>query len=643
MENLTRISKAIISVCLIFSMLSVLFIANAESTGSTATQGLDMSMTLNQDGNSLVNANGQTVRLLGTNVPQLSWSATGENGNVKKIMELALDEWQSNCVRLAVVPHFWLHGDFDEVNGAQVQTTTAAQYRALVDELINMAVARGKYVILDNHSFYLPGDDSIEFWQSAAVIYKDHPNVIFGVFNEPANCSWDQWYKGGHIDFKGVNDFGQEDNVSIDSKGIPYLTTVIRSTGAKNLMSIGGLNWGFDLTRVVDDCRIEDTTGNGIMFESHPYPWRDTDWDTCIGRAANEYPIMFGECGPTNERNFKTDDTAYMKKMCNFMDKYEINLTAWALGAEPNLLLSPKLVPTTYGQIIKDYIAKNQAAKSVTLYSGTDLTGSSVSLDPGKYTATDLNAKGFNLSDIASIDSKYNRYQYQITLYENDDYTGSSYTVISGSTSLNGKYEFTPKSVKLTRSLPQNIIVGNAEVTVSGGENPEYLIDGKDKTVWTNTDENGSTITIKLDKPYSLTNIVLDHAGASGMMSMFNTADYSISLSTDGVVYTRVADIVGNNLGTTENRFDQVVASYIKIFIKKGGIIEGDTAYLSEVKAYGIPYDGKIEATPTALYVVKDINGMPAWSIVAIILIGVVLILSAGVLYMFKFRKPKSE
>ncbi len=45
----------------------------------------------------------------------------------------------------------------------------------------------------------MPDRNSLEFWKSVASAYKNHPAVIFDLYNEPHDVSWDIWHKGGQV------------------------------------------------------------------------------------------------------------------------------------------------------------------------------------------------------------------------------------------------------------------------------------------------------------------------------------------------------------------------------------------------------------------------------------------------------------
>ncbi len=52
--------------------------------------------------------------------------------------------------------------------------------------------------------FRAPEESDAKFWESAAERFKNNPNVLFELFNEPHDVSWDVWQKGGPVtDEKG--------------------------------------------------------------------------------------------------------------------------------------------------------------------------------------------------------------------------------------------------------------------------------------------------------------------------------------------------------------------------------------------------------------------------------------------------------
>ena len=603
-----RLLALLVSTIIALSTLFVLPITATEDVNSAA---------LHTEGNQLIDGSGHSIRLIGLNVPYMGWDDNSES-QVMNAIDISNDEWHGNAIRLPVIPKLWF--------GANKE-----RYRALADKVIEKMSVAGKYVILDNHSFYLPDDDDIAFWKDAALRYANHPNVIFEVFNEPAACTWQQYYEGGKLTYKGKNDWGQEEEVIINSCGIPKLLETIRSTGAKNICVLPGINWSFDLSYCTEEnfrkyaesiaetenatdkktfvkeytkkYFMKETTGNGIMFSTHPYPTKPSDWDIYLKDTALEYPILVGECGPTEKadgfvRVLTDNDKSYLDNLTNYVDKYELNITPWAWGAWPYLNQEPSNKLSAYGTFMKKYFEQSNEEKAITLYSGMDYTQKSFTLEAGLYTATQIK-DNFDLTSLNSVSSKNDIYQYTITLYENEDCTGKSFTFVPNAANV-GKdiCGFKPKAIKIERSVPQNILPGHSTIIAPGSvENqlPENIIDGKNGTFWKNIDKNPNELVICLDKVYALNGITIAHAAEASMMSVFNASDYTVSVSTDGKTFTRIIDVTENSLGLCEYNFEQVLASYIKIKITKGSIVDNTAYYLAEVMAYGTEYTGSTD------------------------------------------------
>ena len=91
---------------------------------------------------------------------------------------VGIDDWKANVIRLPVKESYWFGREKGQTDGGEA-------YRKLVDSAINAAAGRGAYLVLDLHRFGAPAPEHAEFWRDAAARYKDHPAVIFELFNEP--------------------------------------------------------------------------------------------------------------------------------------------------------------------------------------------------------------------------------------------------------------------------------------------------------------------------------------------------------------------------------------------------------------------------------------------------------------------------
>lgn len=106
-----------------------------------------------------------------------------------------------------------------------------------------------------------------------------------------------------------------------------------------------------------------------------------------------------------------------------------------------------------------------------------------------------------------------------------------------------------------------------------------------------------------------LTGIALSHAGAAGELEVYNTSSYTISVSDNGSLYTRIAEVSNNTMSETSHKFDPMIVTYIKIVIKEGGMLDANRACLAEIMAYGLQYDGELGVLPDRIMINTGTNG----------------------------------
>ena len=138
----------------------------------------------------IIDGTEREVRLYGVNRAGLEWES--RDGQILDSVKYACDEWHANIIRLPVSQDRWF-GKMPEQN----DENNAEKYRARVDEIIDAVAERGKYLLLDLHwsdlglwngksgQHMMPDEHSLLFWQNAAARYRNHPNVLFGLYNEP--------------------------------------------------------------------------------------------------------------------------------------------------------------------------------------------------------------------------------------------------------------------------------------------------------------------------------------------------------------------------------------------------------------------------------------------------------------------------
>ena len=124
---------------------------------------------------------GKPVWLQGLCIDSLEWSGGGEH--ISQSIVVAIEQWKANVIRLPITEEFWFGRNKWQHDGG-------IGYRKIVDAAIEAVASRGGYLALDLHRFGAPMPAHAEFWTDAATRYKNHPPVIFELFNEAHSISW---------------------------------------------------------------------------------------------------------------------------------------------------------------------------------------------------------------------------------------------------------------------------------------------------------------------------------------------------------------------------------------------------------------------------------------------------------------------
>jgi hypothetical protein len=316
-------------------------------------------------GNKVLNAEDKEVWLQGVNIMSLDWNPQGER--VLLSTKVAIEDWKANIIRLPVSEKYWFGKDSTQKDGGKA-------YRELVDAVINLVANRGAYVLLDLHRYRAPRAEDADFWKDAAALYKNHPALIFDLFNEPFGTSWEVWRDGGFVEEKkqGVDEAAfltEEDkiknNMGFRSIGMQAMVDAVRSTGAKNIVLAGGLDYGYDLSGIGKGFALKDTTGNGIIYGSHIYPWK-SGYQQKILDIVDKYPILFGENGGNVKKmsfipaEQQEDVDTWVPRFLGIVQKYKIHWTAFSFhpSASPVLISDWNYTPTPeWGAFVKRALA----------------------------------------------------------------------------------------------------------------------------------------------------------------------------------------------------------------------------------------------------------------------------------------------
>ena len=318
---------------------------------------------LETQGNQIVvKATGEPVRLTGVNIPSLEW---GGGENLLTSLQVAVDDWKANVIRLPVSGDSWLN---------------SSSYRNTVDTFISQASAMDVYVILDLHHYQYVRPEDVTFWQSAAAWFANDPAVLFGLLNEPHGINWDEWYHG-----VGSN------------PGMQDLVDEVRATGADNILLAGGLEYGYKLKGIVEQgyALTDSASGNGIVYDSHVYPWKSYTNEQVVD-CSLEHPVLLGEFGHPGGTSFIglsfEHHSTWVPKYLDWVDTHRLHWTGWSFhpGADPVMISDWNYTPTSYwGQAAKDRLTGYADPSQVQVVGGPTIGTTGTYSDPNSGEVTD--------------------------------------------------------------------------------------------------------------------------------------------------------------------------------------------------------------------------------------------------------------
>ncbi|EDY84973.1 Cellulase (glycosyl hydrolase family 5) [Verrucomicrobiia bacterium DG1235] len=189
---------------------------------------------LKVDGTQLVNENGEAVVLRGISYGWHNWWPRFYN---KESVKWIAEDWGADVVRAAMGIHY----EEPEL------TYNAEPEKAveLISKVVDGAIESGIYVIIDFHSHHIELDLAKKFFAEMATKYGEYPNVIYEIFNEPVEDSWED-----------VKAYSEE------------VIAVIRAIDPDNVILVGNPHWDQDLHLVADN-QIEGVSN--IMYTLHYY------------------------------------------------------------------------------------------------------------------------------------------------------------------------------------------------------------------------------------------------------------------------------------------------------------------------------------------------------------------------------------
>lgn len=248
------------------------------------------------ENNTLVNEHGEKIQLKGMSTHGIQWYGKYANKNIFE----DLKEMGSNLIRIAM---------YTEENGY----INNPNIKNKVEEIVELAKEEDMYVIIDWHILN-DGDplkykeESKKFFEEMSLKYKDYPNVIYEICNEPnGNITWDE----------NIKPYAEE------------VINVIRKNSKKSIIIVGTPTWSQEVDKPAQN-KIND---NLVMYSLHFYSGTHTEWLRQEAKEAlKSIPIFVSEWGVSDASGNGGVYKEETQKWLNFMKENNISWANWSLS-----------------------------------------------------------------------------------------------------------------------------------------------------------------------------------------------------------------------------------------------------------------------------------------------------------------------
>jgi endoglucanase len=340
----------------------------ADTVGSTAATG-STAPQLHVSGNELLDQSGARVVLHGVDRSGGEYMCVQNagiwDGPMDQASVGAMKKWDINAVRVPLNEACWNGESY--VNPAYA----GANYRRAVRRYVSLLNRNGLVAILDLHwtdgAYTGPSSgcssaealcqkpmpdaaEAVPFWTSVARTFGHNDAVVFDLFNEPypERATGASYREGWHCWLDG----GTCTGISYQVAGMQTLVSAVRSTGATNVIMLGGLEYANDL----DGWLAHEPTDpdHDLAASWHSYNFNTCStascWKSQVAPVIAKVPLIAGEIGENDCAD------GYIDPLMHWLDARSTSYLAWAWNADfgcstgPGLITSYAGTPSGYGR-----------------------------------------------------------------------------------------------------------------------------------------------------------------------------------------------------------------------------------------------------------------------------------------------------
>jgi endoglucanase len=177
-----------------------------------------------------------------------------------------------------------------------------------IKAVVEGAIKTGIYVIIDWHSHNINLLEAKKFFELMAKQYGNYPNVIYELFNEPDQESWDE-----------VKAYSNE------------LIKLIRQHDPDNIILVGNPHWDQDI-HLVADAPLEGF--KNLMYTVHFYAGTHKQQlrDRCDYALKKGIPIFISESAGMEATGNGPINDAEWKKWIEWAEQNKISWVCWSIS-----------------------------------------------------------------------------------------------------------------------------------------------------------------------------------------------------------------------------------------------------------------------------------------------------------------------
>lgn len=250
---------------------------------------------LHVKGQYLYNQKGEKVQLSGVSLGWHNWWGYYFNAGV---VDRIASEWKASIIRCPIGI------DADK----QCYNHNPQYAYSLIDSVIHAAIRNGIYVIVDFHSHNNNLELAKEFFSHITLKYGNTPNVIYEIWNEPTDITWDE-----------IKEYASQ------------IVPIIRKHAPESLIIIPTPFWD-QLVNLAADNPIHGY--DNLLYAVHFYAasHKQPNQEKVHYAIKKELPIIFSECAGMEADGNGMIDTASWKSWIDLANKNKISWIAWSIS-----------------------------------------------------------------------------------------------------------------------------------------------------------------------------------------------------------------------------------------------------------------------------------------------------------------------